>query len=240
MLALGSLGGLVSRVRYAFTTRAGGVSASPYDTLNLGLDVGDNPAVVASNRRLVLDRLGLHDAVWLKARHGGDVAVVGEPAVGVPQVDATVTAEAGLPLAALSADCALIVLADPDADVIGVAHCGRPGLTAGLVANAVAALRDLGATSIQAVLGPSICGSCYEVPPVMADAVWSAAPASRARSREGRPAIDIAAGVAAQLADAGVEVVRRVAGCTREDPSLYSYRRDRVTGRMAAIVWRPR
>ena len=88
MLALGSLGGPGSRVRYAFTTRAGGVSASPYDTLNLSLDVGDDPAAVASNRRLVLDRLGLHDAVWLKARDGGNVAVVGEPAVGVPQVDA--------------------------------------------------------------------------------------------------------------------------------------------------------
>ena len=80
-------------------------------TVALASIAGDDPAVVASNRRLVLDRLGLHDAVWLKARHGGDVAVVGEPAIGVPQVDATVTAEPGLPLAALSADCALIVLA---------------------------------------------------------------------------------------------------------------------------------
>lgn len=235
MLALGGLGG---GVRYAFTTRSGGVSAAPFDSLNLSLDVGDDPAAVATNRRRLLDRLGLRDAVWLKARHSGDVAPVEGPDVGVPEVDATVTAQARLPLAALSADCALIVLADPDAGVVGVAHCGRPGLTAGIVANAVAALRDLGAVSIRAALGPSICALCYEVPEGMAEAVWSAVPASRSHSRAGRPAIDIAAGVAAQLADAGVEVARHVAGCTLEDPSLFSYRRDGVTGRMAAVVWR--
>lgn len=235
MLALGGLGG---GVRYAFTTRSGGVSAAPFDSLNLSLDVGDDPAAVATNRGRVLDRLGLPDAVWLKARHSGQVARVDRPDVGVPEVDATVTAQAGLPLAALSADCALIVLADPAAGVVGVAHCGRPGLTAGIVANAVAALRDLGAVAIRAALGPSICASCYEVPEAMAEAVWSAVPASRARSRDGRPAIDIAAGVVAQLARAGVEVARHVGGCTLEDPSLFSYRRDGLTGRMAAVVWR--
>jgi copper oxidase (laccase) domain-containing protein len=99
-------------------------------------------------------------------------------------------------------------------------------------------MRDLGAGSIRAAIGPSVCAACYAVPQAMADDVWSAVPSSEARSRDGGPAIDIAAGVAAQLADAGVDVVRRVGGCTREDPSLFSYRRDRVTGRMAALVWR--
>jgi YfiH family protein len=235
VLALGGIGG---GVRYAFTTRAGGVSGAPFDSLNLSLDVGDDPAAVATNRRRVLDRLGLPGAVWLKARHGGEVVEVDDPDIGVPQVDAMVTAQPGLPLAALSADCALIVLGDPGAGVIGVAHCGRPGLTAGVVANTVGALRDLGAASIRAAIGPSVCASCYEVPRELAEAVWRAVPASRARTRDGRFAIDIAAGITAQLAGEGVELVRHVAGCTREDPALFSYRRDRVTGRMAAIVWR--
>lgn len=235
MLALGSLGG---RVRYAFTTRDGGVSAPPFDALNLSSDVGDDPAAVATNRRLVLDRLGLDAAVWLKAQHGGDVARIAHIDVERPGVDATVSATPGLPLAALSADCALVVLADPVAGVVGVAHCGRPGLTAGVIANAVAALRDLGAASIRAAVGPSICGSCYAVPQAMADDVWSAEPATRSRTRDGRPAIDIAAGVAAQLGACGVEVARHVAGCTLEDRSLFSYRRDGVTGRMGAVVWR--
>lgn len=238
MLALGSLGG---GVRYAFTTRSGGVSAAPYDSLNLSLDVGDDPVAVATNRRRVLERLGLQQAVWLKAQHGGDVAVVdavADPADGVPQVDAVITRRPGLPVAALSADCVLIVLADPETGVVGVAHCGRPGLTAGVVENTVAALRDIGAVSLRAALGPSICGSCYEVPEAMAEAVWSELPSTRARSRHGRPTIDIASGVAAKLTDAGVEVARHVAGCTLEDPSLFSYRRDGVTGRMGAIAWR--
>lgn len=235
MLELGGLGG---GVRYAFTTRAGGVSAAPFDALNLSLDVGDDPDAVATNRRRVLDRLGLETAVWLKAQHSGDVTVVDRLDVGVPAVDATVTAHARLPLAALSADCALIVLGDPGAGVVGVAHCGRPGLVAGVVANTLVALRGLGAVSIRAALGPSICASCYEVSREMAEAVWRLVPASQARTHDGRFAIDIAAGVSAQLADEGVEVVRHVAGCTLEDPSLFSYRRDGVTGRMASIVWR--
>ncbi len=252
MLELGSLGGPGNCVRYAFTTRAGGVSAAPYASLNLSLDVGDDPADVTTNRHLVLERLGVPPAVWLTAQHGGGVATIGTT-VGVPigtaigtvqadppAVDAMVTAQAGLPLAALSADCALVVLADSDVGVVGVAHCGRPGLTAGVIPNSVAALRELGAMSIRAVVGPAICASCYEVPREMAEAVWSAVPASRPRRDDGRFAIDIPAGVSAQLADEDVDVVRHVAGCTLEDPALFSYRRDRVTGRMAALVWRAR
>lgn len=236
MLELGSLGG---SVRYAFTTRAGGVSAAPFDALNLSLDVGDDPGAVATNRRRVLHRLGLETAVWLRAQHSGEVAVIRDAPVGAPEVDATVTAQAGLPLAALSADCALIVLADPGAGVFGVAHCGRQGLVAGVVANAVAALLDLGAAAIRSAVGPSICGACYEVPRELAEAVWRVVPASQARTHDGRFAIDVAAGVTAQLAGEGVEITRHVAGCTLEDPTLFSHRRDGVTGRMAAIAWRP-
>lgn len=235
MLSLGSLGG---GVRYAFTTRAGGVSSPPFDTLNLSPDVGDDSAAVATNRQRVLDRLGVGEAVWLKARHGAEVSVVAGAVAGAPAVDATVTAEPGRALAALSADCALVVLGDHQAGVVGVAHCGRPGLTAGVIASVTAAMRELGAASIRAALGPSICAACYPVPQSMADDVWSVVPSSEARSRDGEPAVDIAAGVSAQLAAAGVEVVRRVGGCTREDPALFSYRRDGVTGRLAALVWR--
>jgi YfiH family protein len=237
VLSLGSLGG---GVRFAFTTRAGGVSAAPFDELNLSLDVGDDPAAVATNREWVRDRLGVGHAVWLRARHGAEVVEVTDVDVvaGAPAVDAMVTARSGLALAALSADCVLVVLADHGRGVIAVAHCGRPGLTAGVVARVTAHMREMGAVSMRAALGPSICPACYEVPQSMADDVWSAVPSSEARSRAGRPAIDIAAGVTAQLAAEGVDVVRRVGGCTREDPTLFSYRRDGVTGRMGALVWR--
>jgi YfiH family protein len=235
LFSLGSLGG---GVRYAFTSRAGGVSAAPFDELNLSADVGDTATAVARNRELVLDRLGVSSAVWLTARHGAEVAVVTDDSEQSPRVDAMVTDRTGLGLAALSADCALLVLADSDTGVIAAAHCGRPGLVAGVVASVAAAMRQLGARSISAALGPSICPACYEVPQAMADDVWAAVPESRAQTADGRPAVDLAGGITAQLAANNIELLRRVGGCTREDPTLFSYRRDHVTGRMGALVWR--
>ena len=237
MFSLGSLGG---GVRYAYTARAGGVSAPPYDSLNLSPRVGDEPGAVERNRREVLDRLGLSATVWLAAAHGARAAIVSAASApdAEPEVDVLATIDAGIGLAALSADCVLVVLADPAAGVIAVAHCGRPGLLAGVVASAVATMRDLGASRMRAALGPSVCGACYEVPRAMADEVCAVVPQAAARTRDGRPALDIAAGVAAQLAAHDVEVARHVGGCTREDPSLFSYRRDAVTGRQAALVWR--
>jgi polyphenol oxidase len=245
VISLGSLGG---GVRYAFTSRAGGFSAPPYDTLNLSLDVGDAPEAVEQNRAQLLARLGVSRAVWLHAQHGATVASVGGGSlgdgtlgvgsVGSPEADAMVATSAEVALASLSADCVLVVLADPAAGVIATAHCGRQGLTAGIIAATVATLRAHGTTSIVAATGPSICGACYEVPQAMADEVSAVVPAAAARSRNGTPALDIGAGVAAQLAGCGVELVRRVGGCTREDPGLFSYRRDAVTGRQAALIWR--
>jgi YfiH family protein len=235
VLSLGSLG---VGVRYAYTTRAGGYSKPPYDGLNLSFHVGDEPAAVAANRTFVLDRLGVDSAVWLRAQHGAGVVVVDASTAPDPEVDVLVTREPNLAVAALSADCALVVLADPAAGVIGVAHCGRPGLLAGTVPAAVAALRRQGAIDLVAAIGPAVCGACYPVPQAMADEVVAAVPAAAARTPDGRPALDVAAGVAAQLEAAGAAVVRRVGGCTREDPALFSYRRDHRTGRLGALVWR--
>lgn len=245
MLSLGSLG---AGVRYAYTTRLGGVSTPPYDTLNLSPDVGDDPKAVAANRQLVLDRLALPNAVWLRARHGADVAIVGPrvdegggvggPVEAAPEVDVVVTTQSDLAMAALSADCALVVLGDSAAGVVAAVHCGRPGLLVGTVDAAVTAMHELGANTVRAAIGPAICGSCYEVPQEMADEVCAVVPDAAARTRDGAPALDIVAGVAARLAALDVEVMRRVGTCTREDPALFSYRRDKVTGRMAALVWR--
>ncbi len=244
MLWLGALGG---DVRFAFTSRAGGFSASPYDELNLSFDVGDDAAVVERNRASVLDRLDLAAATWLRAQHGRDVHVVDgevDAADAAVEGDGLVTATSGPGrpgghgLAALSADCALVVLADPAVGVIGCLHCGRPGLVAGVVEAVVTTMRDLGARSIRGAIGPTICGNCYEVPPDMAAAVVAVVPAAAARSRSGGAALDIRAGALDQLARAGVRRVRLVGGCTFEDPDTFSYRRDHVTGRMGAVVWR--
>jgi purine-nucleoside/S-methyl-5'-thioadenosine phosphorylase / adenosine deaminase len=233
VLSLGSLGG---DVHYAFTSRLDGFSASPYDSLNLSDGVGDDSGVVERNRQQVLSRVVVETAAWLRARHGSDVRLVDGP--DPVEADGLVSITPGLALGGLSADCTLVVLADARAGVVGVVHCGRLGLVGGVVASAVEAMRESGARTLRAAVGPTVCGNCYEVPAEMAAAVTAVVPAARARSRSGGAGLDIRAGVLAQLAGAGVSAVRQVGGCTVEDPTMFSYRRDGLTGRMGALVWR--
>ncbi|WP_232827310.1 peptidoglycan editing factor PgeF [Jiangella endophytica] len=226
-------------VRFAFTDRHGGVSAAPYDELNLGGHVGDDPAAVRRNREVLATGIGLpSDAVtYMNQVHGNAVAVVDGPWSGpAPEVDALVTTEPDRALAVLVADCVPVLLADPEAGVIAVAHAGRPGLAAGVVPAAISAMRDLGARKLVARVGPAVCGRCYEVPEAMRADVAAVVPEAWAVTRQGTPALDVPAGVVAQLRAAGA-AVDTVATCTIEDPHSYSYRRDGVTGRFAGVAW---
>jgi hypothetical protein len=155
---------------------------------------------------------------------------------GRPDADGIVTARAGVVLMVRAADCVPILLADADAAVIGAAHCGRPGLAGEVVPATVARMRDLGASSITAWIGPHVCGGCYEVPEAMQVEVGAAVPASVATTSWGTPSLDLGAGVRAQLAAAGVSV-HDVSRCTRESADLYSYRRDGDgAGRLAGLI----
>ncbi|MFI1468690.1 peptidoglycan editing factor PgeF [Streptomyces wuyuanensis] len=233
----------MSGAHFAFTDRWGGVSAAPYDELNLGGAVGDDPVAVRTNRGLAAGRLGIDPGlvVWMNQVHGRDVAVVDGPWAGpdVPAVDAVVTARRGLPLAVLTADCTPVLLADPVAGVVGAAHAGRPGLVAGVVPAAVEAMVGLGAdpSRITARTGPSVCGRCYEVPGAMRAEVAAAEPAAWAETSWGTPAVDVAAGVHAQLDALGVRDRNASPVCTLESGDHFSYRRDRTTGRLAGYVW---
>lgn len=171
--------------------------------------------------------------------HGSEVLVVDAPMAldEVPQGDALVTTTPGLGLMVRVADCVPLVLADVDAGVIAAVHSGRPGMVLDIATRTVEVMREQGATDITAWLGPHVCGRCYEVPATMRDEVASTVPESWAETSWGTPALDIGAGVAAQLARAGVEVLD-VAGCTVEDRGLHSYRRDGLaSGRFAGLVW---
>jgi YfiH family protein len=237
-----------SGAHFAFTDRWGGVSAAPYEQLNLGGAVGDDPGAVRANRELAAKTLGLDPAriVWMNQVHGRDVAVVDEPwerdAQGnghSPAVDAVVTAHRGLALAVLTADCTPVLLADPVAGVAAAAHSGRPGLVAGVVPAAVEAMLVLGAEAsrITAVTGPAVCGRCYEVPEDMRAEVARAVPEAWSTTSWGTPAVDITAGVHAQLARLGVKRCDKSHICTLESADYFSYRRDRTTGRLAGYVW---
>jgi copper oxidase (laccase) domain-containing protein len=123
--------------------------------------------------------------------------------------------------------------------VAAVAHAGRRGVQAGVVTATMAAMRDLGARveEARAVVGPAVCGACYEVPVEVQAEVVAVAPAALATSRAGTPSLELRAAVLAELGDAGVEDVRVDRACTLEDVGFYSHRRDGVTGRFAGVAW---
>jgi len=210
----------------------------PFESLNLALEGDDDPEVVAQNLRIVLDDFAPGDRLAdLHQVHGAEVDVVEDrPTADRPDADGLVTARAGVVLMVRAADCVPVLLADADAAVIGAAHCGRPGLAAGVVPATVGRMRDLGARSITAWIGPHVCGACYEVPESMQAAVGAAVPASVATTSWGTPSLDLGAGVRAQLAGEGVSV-HDVSRCTRESEDLYSYRRDGDrAGRLAGLI----
>ncbi|MGX1473928.1 UNVERIFIED_CONTAM: YfiH family protein [Streptomyces canus] len=233
----------VSGAHFAFTDRWGGVSAAPYEELNLGGAVGDDPEAVGTNRELAAKSLGLDPdrVVWMNQVHGADAVVVSAPwgERPVPQVDAIVTAERGLALAVLTADCTPVLLADPVAGIAAAAHAGRPGMVAGVVPAALRAMTELGAdpARIVARTGPAVCGKCYEVPEEMRADVAAVEPAAHAETRWGTPSVDVTAGVHAQLDRLGVRDRQQSPVCTLESGDHFSYRRDRTTGRLAGYVW---
>ena len=233
------------RIRRVTTTRAGGVSAPPFDTFNLGDHVGDDPAAVAANRKRLAAAIGLGSdrVVWMNQVHGNRVEVVDGPqsaAVGGSTgTDALVTSTPRLALAVVTADCVPVLLADARAGVVAAVHAGRVGARDGVVARAVEAMVAAGAREpdISALLGPAVSGRNYEVPAAMADEVEAVLPGSRSTTSTGTPALDLRAGIACQLKALGVNAVDIDPRCTVDDASLFSHRRDAPTGRLASVVW---
>jgi polyphenol oxidase len=230
------------RIRRVTTTRAGGVSAPPFDTFNLGDHVGDDPAAVAANRARLAKAIGLGPdrVVWMNQVHGDHVEVVDGPRdAPLADTDALVTSTPRLALAVVSADCVPVLLADARAGVIGAVHAGRVGARDGVVARAVEAMVAEGAheQDISVLLGPAVSGRNYEVPAAMADEVEAVLPGSRTNSSKGTPALDLRAGIARQLTTLGVSAIDVDPRCTVDEASLFSHRRGAPTGRLASVVW---
>ncbi|AOY01723.1 hypothetical protein BJP62_15390 [Jeongeupia sp. USM3] len=228
-----------ARVRALQTTRAGGVSAAPYDGFNLGDHVGDDPAAVAANRAALAAALPA-TPLWLTQVHGTTVLDAGVPQPD-PAADASVAHGPGTVCAIMTADCLPVLLCNDQGTVVGAAHAGWRGLCAGVLEATVAAMQVPGDT-LMAWLGPTIGRDAFEVGTDVRDAFIArdanAAAAFRPGRRDGKYWADIELLARQRLAAAGVSRVYGGGLCTVSDATRwYSYRRDRTTGRMASLIW---
>lgn len=229
-------------VRAVFTTREGGSSRAPFDTANLAHHTGDDPADVERNRSSLAAQLGV-PVQFIDQVHSATAVVM--PATGMlgpVRADALVTDRTDVALAIMVADCLPVLLSDPAAGVIGAAHAGRRGLLSGVLEATVARMEQLGAraATIDAAIGPSICGRCYEVPEQMRTDSAETLPSTWATTAWGTPALDLRAGARAILQAQGIPADRIDDDypCTREDPRFFSYRREQRTGRFVGAIRR--
>lgn len=222
----------------AFSTRQGGVSSPPWDSLDLGLSCGDHPESVFENRRRLIRSLGLDPARLATAGqvHGAAVRSVTRPG-HEPGCDALLTRSPGLVLAAATADCMCLLYSAPGA--VATAHAGWRGAAAGMPAAALRALCEaagVAASGVRVCLGPCIRTCCYEVGPEVARRF----PASVVRTKDERTHLDLPAAARAQLLEAGLpaEAFHDTGACTACDRGLYfSHRRDRGrTGRLWGLA----
>jgi YfiH family protein len=243
-------------VDVAVTTRHGGVSAAPYDTLNLGLHVGDDAAQVVTNRARAAAAFGatLEDLVFARQVHGAQATLVGPDERGrgtrsdddaLPGADVLVTVTPGITLAIMVADCVPLALVDPEAHVLAAVHAGWRGTAAGAVGAALRAMRASGSETgrIHAFVGPAVHRDRYQVfdeVPRALRAVVEPAPLHPAVAQPDGPGhwlVDLVAANRQQLVAGGVRDEQIVeCGTTTADQQFFSDRAQRPCGRFALLA----
>lgn len=228
-----------ARVRALTTLRAGGVSAGPYATLNLGTRGGDDPARVAENRHRLAQALALPDEpMWLKQVHGKRCIDLADAARD-EEADGGHTTLPGRVGVVLTADCLPLFVSDARGEHVGLFHVGWKGLASGIVEQALALFA--GGTDIHCWLGPAIGPEAFEVGPEVRDAL--AAPGNERcftpSANDGRWMADLYGLVAHRLNRGGADrVAWDPAACTyRDSERFFSYRRSHHCGRMASLIW---
>ena len=235
----------VPQVGAVMTTRRGGVSAGPFESLNLRHDIGDDARAVARNHALLADAIGA-TPVWLNQVHGCRVvrltAADLQTDAPVHEADASVTCEPGIACAAQVADCLPVLFAAPLGRAVGAAHAGWRGLALGVLEATLQAVCEAAGCEpreVRAWLGPCIGPTVFEVGADVPAAFGIAPGTPRFRSQpHGKWLADLPGLASDRLRAAGATELSGGRWCTVSEPSrFFSYRRDRVTGRMAALVW---
>jgi YfiH family protein len=228
-------------VRAAFTTRLGGVSAAPWDSFNLAMHVGDDPARVAANRTRLREMLALEaEPAWLNQVHG--VAVSDADSRASPSTaDAATSSNAGAACVVMVADCLPVLFATRDGARIGAAHAGWRGLASGVLEHTVKALGVPG-KDLLAWLGPCISREHFEVGEEVREKFVkqeSGASAHFDRNSRDRWQADLVGLAKRRLGALDINDISGGSWCTFADRErFYSHRRDGTGGRMAALIWR--
>jgi YfiH family protein len=239
--------GMPANIGALSTTRRGGFSLAPYDDgagaggLNLGLHVQDDRQAVIQNRQLLNTILPAEPA-WLTQVHGVTVVDAGS-AVNAPEADASIATAPGIVCAIQTADCLPVLFCDVAGKVVGAAHAGWRGLLHGVLQNTLTQMRNAGAGEIIAWLGPAIGSQCFEVGAEVMQAFTGqdqdTQPAFKAvENSPGKYLADIYQLARYALSRSGVSKIYGGGFCTMTDcNTFYSYRRDKMTGRMASLIW---
>jgi YfiH family protein len=214
-----------------FTRRTGGVSHGAFASLNLGLHVGDVDGDVLRNRDIAA--ASLNPVQYMNQVHGDRIAIIEEVTDEAPTADALVTGIPGIALAVMVADCIPLLLAAEQC--VAVVHVGRRGLMNGITTKTLSLMREMGAEKITAIVGPSICGKCYEVSEDIYQEVVTAHPLAASSTALGTRSLDLPGALEAVLQDEQLSIINKFE-CTLESDDLFSYRRDGVTGRQAGII----
>lgn len=218
---------------FRFTDSVGGKSTGVYLSRNLALHVGDQSTSVELNRLelgVEIDR----PIQFMDQIHGDHLEVIEEICATAPTADALLTSNPDIALAVMVADCIPLLLSNQGC--IAAVHVGRKGLLNQVAKKTLVAMSEIDPSQITAIIGPAICGSCYEVSEDIFNEVTSVFPLSRSQTVSGGFALDLVAALSFELQDSGVTILDRTR-CTAEDRSLYSYRRDGNTGRQAGLIW---
>lgn len=228
-----------ANVKSLQTTRHGGISAAPYDTLNLGLHVGDSPQAVARNRQL-LEPLLPSEPVWLEQVHGTVVANADAAGCRV-QADACIARHRGAVCVVMTADCLPILLCDETGTVVGAAHAGWKGLAAGVIEATIKAM-EVEPQKLMAWMGPAIGQEAFEVGAEVRAAFIAhqarATEAFMAHGGQGKYHADIYLLARQRLNSIGITRIFGGKYCTyHQTDKFFSYRRDNVTGRMGTFIW---